>query len=190
MLLLPSLQNWRSFGKDITWISNKYRQDLTAELRLSELAEEKDDLSDYISHNHGILSAISLLSGFLFSAIAVLVSIFPSLNSFQAQIVLLGLTGAFDLALYTLMDCIVMDSYYVRKLPPFTKHLRSFNLRLMLMFYVFGAMTVFLFVLWNLFYLTLVSGVMWGIVVGVSYFSIVKPFSKYRNQKISNSSKQ
>ncbi len=154
------------------------------------MSKEKNDLSDYMSHNHGILSAISLLSGFLFSAIAVLVSIFPSLNPFQAQIVLLGLTAVFDLSLYTLMDCIVMDSYYVKRLPPFTKHLRSFNFRLMMVFYTFGATNVLLFFLWNLFYLASITTAMWVTVVVVSYFSIVKPFTKHRDPERNDSPKQ
>ncbi len=151
-------------------------------------ADEKG-FPDYLSHNGGILSVISLLCGFLFSAIAILVSNFPNLNSFQAQIVLLALTTIFDLSLYTLVDCLVMGIYFCAKVPPLTKHLRSFNSRLLLVFYSFGVSTVFLFFLWNLFYLALASATMWAVVVAFSYFSIVKPFNKFRNQQTSSDQK-
>ncbi len=55
-----------------------------------------------------------------------------------------------------------------------TKHLKSFNLRLIVMFYFFGLTTVFLFLLWSLFYLVLGSAVMWAVVVAFSYFNIIK----------------
>lgn len=147
------------------------------------MSTDDNGFPDYLTHNRGILSAISLLCGFLFSVIALLVSNYPYLNSFQAQIVLLGLTAIFDLSLYTLMDCLVMGIYFCGRIPPTTKHLRSFNFRLMLVFYFFGVATVLLFLLWNLFYLALASAVMWAVVVASSYISIVKPFNQYRSQK-------
>jgi len=147
------------------------------------MAEDENNLSDYISHNGSILGAISLICGFLFTVIALLVSNFQSFNSLQAQSVLFGLTAIFDLSLYTLVDCLVMGIYFCRNIPPLTKNLKSFNLRLMLMFYFFGITTVILFLLWNLFYLAVVSALMWAIVVIFSYFNIIKPFYEYRKQK-------
>ncbi len=142
-----------------------------------------NDFPDYLSHNRGILSVISLICGFLLSVIALVVTLFPSLDSFQAQIVLLGLTAIFDLSLYTLMECLVMGIYFIKKVPPITKRLRSFNIRLMLMFYLFGVSTVLLFLLWNLYCTALASGIMWAIVVAYSYTSIVMPFNNYRKQE-------
>lgn len=147
------------------------------------MVEDENDFPDYLSHNGSILGAISLLCGFLFTVIALLVSNFQSFNSLQAQIVLFGLTAIFDLSLCNLVDCLVLGIYFCRSIPPLTKHLKSFNLRLMLMFYFFGITTVILFPLWNLFYLALASAFMWTAVVTFSYFNIVKPFNEYRNQK-------
>ena len=147
------------------------------------MSEDDNDFPDYLSHNGWILGSISLICGFLFSVIALLVSNFPSFNSLHAQIVLFGLTAVFDLSLYNMVDCLVRGIYFCRRVPPLTKHLRSFNIRLLLMFYFFGVTTVFLFLLWSLFYLALASAIMWAIVIAFSYFKIIKPFNKYRDQK-------
>jgi hypothetical protein len=153
------------------------------------MSEAENDFPDYLSHNGSILSSISLLCGFLFSVIAMLVSNIQNFNWFHVQIVLLVLTAAFDLSLYNLMDCLVRGIYFCRQVPRLTKHLHSFNLRLLLMFYFFGATTVFLFLLSSLIYLALSSAIMWGVVVVFSYSNIVNPFNKYRNQDLCSTSK-
>jgi hypothetical protein len=142
--------------------------------RLAETRTE-EDYEDYFSHNRTIVGVLSLFCGFLFTSITILLNALVNPSEILAQTTILFLTIIFYLSLYTLIDNLEMGFHYIKKIPILTGRVAPF-FRLLVIFYLFGAATVMLFLLFGLFYLSLVCGMLWIIIVAISFRSIVKPF--------------
>jgi len=69
------------------------------------------------------------------------------------------------------------DSLVARSFPEEVRKLLTRS-DLLLIFYLFGAATVLMFLLFNLFYLSLISGVTWAMIVILSLMTTVKRFYK------------
>lgn len=81
------------------------------------------------------------------------------------------------MSLYVLLDNLEMRFHYIEEIPPLTLKIRPF-FSLLVIFYLFGAATVLMFLLFGLFYLSLVSGVIWTVIVILSLGSTAKRFYK------------
>ena len=111
---------------------------------------------------------LSLFSGFTFSAITLLLDQLPDPSSLISQITLFLLVVLFDLCLFLLawQTIIVIGTWNVRKAPARAKwELSFFNLLLIIVFILWGWSIVLMFLLQNLHYLALVSGVLWVAVI-------------------------
>ncbi len=111
---------------------------------------------------------LSLFSGFTFSAITVLLFYRPDPSSLISQITLFFLVVLFDLCLFLLawQTVIVIGTWNVSNAPTRSKwELSVFNLLLMIVFILWGWSVVLMFLLRNLHYLALVSGVLWMAVI-------------------------
>ena len=114
---------------------------------------------------------LSLFAGFTFSAITLLLYPLPDTSSFISQIILFFLVVLFDLCLFLLawQTIIMIGTWNVRKPPAHaTWELSVFNLLLMVVFILWGWSVVLMFLLRNLQYLALVSGVLWVAVIVIS----------------------
>lgn len=147
------------------------------------MSTDDEDYSDYRAHNASIISALSLFCGFQFTAITLLINALPNREQPLAQVTLFFLTVLFNLSISTLVDTLVTGIYYVRNVPPFTRRIRFYNMRLMLIFYLFGIAIVLMFLLWSLFVLALASAITWALVVILNYIYTVKPFNEYRRKQ-------
>jgi hypothetical protein len=90
---------------------------------------------------------------------------------------ILFITILFYLSLYVLLDNLEMRFHYIEDIPPMTLKVRPF-FNLLLIFYLFGTATVLMFLLSGLLYLTLVSGLIWTVIVILSLGTTVKRFYK------------
>jgi hypothetical protein len=111
---------------------------------------------------------LSLLTGFTFTAITLLLNQLRDTNSLVAQLTLLFLTTIFNLFLFLLQwqIIIVIGVYYLRNPPPrYLWELSVFNLLMVGTSSLWGISLVLIFLLWNWVYLALVSGVMWTLVL-------------------------
>ena len=81
----------------------------------------------------------------------------------------------FQVTLFVLLDNLEMGFHYIKKIPPMTLKVRPF-FNLLVIFYLFGVSTVLMLLLFDLFYLSLISGVFWAIVVILSLATTVRRF--------------
>jgi hypothetical protein len=139
------------------------------------MADNKNPYSDYFDHNRTIVGVLSLFSGFLFTSITILLNQLQNKNEMLPQATLLFLTILFYIALYVLLDNLEMGFHYIKDIPPMTLKVRPF-FNLLVIFYLFGAATVLMFLLFGLFYLSLLSGVIWVFVILLSLMTTVRRF--------------
>lgn len=139
------------------------------------MAEKENPYSDYFDHNRTIVGVLSLFSGFLFTAITILLNQLQNRNEMLPQATLLFLTVVFYIALYVLLDNLEMGFHYIKDIPLMTLKVRPF-FNLLVIFYLFGAATVLMFSLFDLFYLSLLSGVIWVFVILLSLMTTVRRF--------------
>ncbi len=94
-----------------------------------------------------------------------------------AQATLLFLTLIFYFSLYVLLDNLEMAFHYIKNIPPLTLKVKPF-FYLLLIFYFFGTSTVLMFLLYDLLYLSVISAVIWTLIILVSINSTVRRFYK------------
>ena len=141
------------------------------------MSEDMDSYSDYFTHNGIIVGVLSLFCGFLFTSIAILLTMLQNRGGILGQATILFLTLVFYFSLFVLLDNLEMAFHYIKNIPPMTLKIRPF-FNLLLIFYLFGTSTVFMFLLFDLLYLAVVSGIVWAIIVTISINSTVKRFYK------------
>jgi len=139
--------------------------------------------SDYFDHNRTIVSVLSLFAGFLFTSITILLNGLQNKTELLSQGTILFLTFLFYITLYVLLDNLEMGFHYIKDIPPMTLKIRPF-FNLLVIFYLFGAGTVLMFLLFGLSNLSVISGVTWLIIVILSLATTVRRFfqqAKARN---------
>ena len=131
--------------------------------------ENEEEYTEYVKCISGSrVTMLSLLSGFTFSAITVLLFYLSDSSSFISQLTLFFLVVLFDLCLFLLawQTIIVIGTWNVRKAPAHSKwELSVFNLLLILVFILWGWSVVLIFLLRNLDFLALISGIIWIVVI-------------------------
>jgi hypothetical protein len=145
--------------------------------RGKQVSEKKSSYSEYFDHNGVIVGVLSLFCGFLFTSITILLTSLQNKESFPAQATILFLTLIFYFSLYVLLDNLEMAFHYIEDIPPMTLKVRPF-FNLLLIFYLFGTSTILMFLLFNVLFLTVISAVIWVLVVIASISSTVNRFYK------------
>jgi hypothetical protein len=139
------------------------------------MADNGNPYSDYFDHNRTIVSVLSLFAGFLFTSITILLGGLQNKTEVLPQATILFLTFLFYVTLYVLLDNLEMGFHYIKDIPSMTLKVRPF-FNLLVIFYLFGAGNVLMFLLFGLFNLSLISGVTWIIVVILSLATTVRRF--------------
>jgi hypothetical protein len=133
------------------------------------VSENGEKYTEYVKTLAGSrVTMLSLFSGFTFSTITILLNQLPDPSSLISQLTLFFLVVLFDLCLFLLawQTLIVLGTYNVRNAPARAKwELTVFNLLLTVVFILWGWSVVLMFLLRNLYYLALVSGVLWVAVI-------------------------
>jgi hypothetical protein len=138
------------------------------------MPKNEEEYTSYFEHNKTIAQVLSLFAGFIFTSITLLLTRIDTHDVF-AQATLLFLTILFDITLFVLINNLEMPFEYIKNIPTMTLKVRPF-FYLLLIFYLFGATTVMMFLLYQLFYLSIISGMLWSIIVLVSILSTGKRF--------------
>ncbi len=120
---------------------------------------------------------LSLFCGFLFTSITILLTSLQDKEIILAQATILFLTLIFYFSLYVLLDNLEMAFHYIKNIPPLTLKVKPF-FYLLLIFYFFGTSTVLMFLLYDLLYLSVISAVIWTLIILVSINSTVRRFYK------------
>ena len=136
------------------------------------MTESEEEYTEYVKCVAGSrVTMLSLFSGFTFSAITVILFYLSDPSSLIAQFTLFFLVVLFDLCLFLLawQTVIMIGMWNVHKPPSRSKwELSVYNLLLMIVFILWGWSVVLMFLLRNLHYLALVSGVVWVAVIVIA----------------------
>ncbi len=141
-----------------------------------EMTEKRQTYAEYVKDVSGVrVTILSLLSGFTFTTVNILLNQLPDPSSTMSNITLLFLTIIFDLLLFLLgwQLTIVIGLYDVRDPPPHERwELTAFNVILLVVFGMWGTSLVLIYLLWNLYTLAIVSGVVWVFLSIVSCYIV------------------
>ena len=146
------------------------------------MADNGNPYKEYFDHNKTIASVLSLFAGFLFTSMSILLNGLQNKVELLPQATILFLAVLFYLTLYTLLDNLEMGFHYIKDIPPLTMKVRPF-FNLLLIFYLFGTATVLIFLLFGLFNLSLISGLIWAVIVIFSLFTTVKRFIQQSTER-------
>jgi drug/metabolite transporter (DMT)-like permease len=138
------------------------------------MTQKPQTYAEYVNNLSSVrVTMLSLLSGFTFTTITILINQLPDPNSTMSNIALLFLTIIFDLLLFLLgwQIYIVIGLYDVRDPPPHSRwELSAFNGVLLLVFYMWGASPALIYLIKNLYTLATVSGAVWTIFIIISLY--------------------
>jgi len=145
-------------------------------------ADEKD-YSDYIKHMSSFSSVISVFAGFIFTVLTLLITLLPNPSSIKAQVAFFFLAVLFDLSIFLIAWNTVNNVYLCRNVPPRTKGLATFNWLSLVSFGLSGVAVVLVFLLSDLIYLALASGIVWILFIIAIYLFTWKPLKEYRKTR-------
>jgi hypothetical protein len=131
------------------------------------ISENEKDYSDYFQVTANTLNVLVLLSGFTFTAITILLSQYPVLGSLTMQFILFFLASLFFFFMFLMAWFNSMLMKLCRNRPPVTREVVTFNHLLMSSFHLLQLVVVLMFLIWNLIYLALASGVVLALFVFV-----------------------
>ena len=129
-----------------------------------------------------ICSTISVFSGFLFTAITILITWLPDPTEIEAQFTLFFLATSFYLNVYLLVWNTMLGARYCGSLPPVTKGMQLFNTGFTFGIFLIGYTITLMFLIRHLVYLALISGALWTIMNISTYFTIAKPHFEFRRK--------
>jgi hypothetical protein len=145
-----------------------------AHLEVIALSENEKDYSDYLQIGANTINILVLLSGFTFTGITILLSQFPILDSLTAQFVLFFLASLFFLFMLMLGMANTMFMRACRNLPPVTRDVVRFNRLTWVSWTLLQLAVVLMFLIWNLIYLSLATGIMLAMFIIVNISTMLK----------------
>ena len=140
------------------------------------MTTNEKDYSDYIKHLSNLNSVGSLLAGFTFTTLTLLITRLPDPSSIMSQLVLFFIAVLFYLFIFLVGWNANTIIYFCRNVPPKTKQLSIFNLLTVMSYILLGVTVILMFLLWNLIYLALASGIVWALLVISFFIFVLKPF--------------
>jgi len=143
------------------------------------MTTDEEDYSDYIKHMSNISSSGYILAGFTLTTLTLLMALLPDPSQITVQITLFVLACLFDAYMFFAGWSSFNLIYFCRRVPPSTRQLNIFNYLGVVGFSMLGGTIVMIFLLSNLTYLTLASGVIWILFIIATYTILWKPFKKF-----------
>jgi hypothetical protein len=139
------------------------------------MREDEEKYRSYFEHNKTIAQVLSLFAGFIFTSITLLLTQLHDTSDAFAQTTLLFLTILFYITLFVLINNLEMPFEYIKNIPMMTLKVRPFFF-LLVIFYLFGMTTVMMFLLYHFLYLSIISGILWIIIVFLNILSTGRRF--------------
>jgi len=140
---------------------------------------KEEDYSSYLAYESMTVQVLALLCGFTFTAITILVTQLPNLNQIISQVTLFFLAFMFYVFEFLLFFIMFYLSYCIQSVPPEARGRRTVGWLWFLSSTLWGIAIVLLFLLWNLTYLFLAAGVMYGVFTLLTIIFIWKPFLEF-----------
>jgi len=146
------------------------------------VARDEEDYSDYSRHINTTINGLTLISGFAFTAITLLLTRLDQPSSLPSQLVLLFLVILFGLNSLVAQHLGVETLYYCRKVPPQTRKVAVRTALMFLSFVLFGLAIPLMFFLFDLVYLSIVAAVIWLFVILADLVFVYRPLWEYRKK--------
>jgi len=138
------------------------------------ISETAKDYSDYYQVAANTVNMLALLSGFTFTGITILLSLYPVLGNLAVQFLLFFLAFLFFLFMFLMGWFNTHLMRLARNRPPVTRQVVIFNHMVMLSYQLIQFAVVLMFFVWDLIYLGLASGILLALFVFVqvrNYFT-------------------
>ena len=146
------------------------------------MPEVRKNRSDFISHLSSLGSMYTLICGFTFTTITLLVTTLPNATEMRVQAVLFFLTIVFDLFVYLIQWNNAEDVRYCSYVPPMTRRMDICSALTTLGLVLWGFSIPAMFLLWSLDALALVTALIWIVLIPTTYFTVSKPYLDYRKR--------
>ena len=147
------------------------------------MTTDETDYSDYIKHMSSFNSEFTFIAGFTFTTLTLLITLLPDPSSIMAQLTFFFLAILFDLLIFLVSWNTINNIYFCRNVPPLTKRLAMFNWLLFLCFNLSGVAIILVFLLSDLIYLAIASGIVWALSVIANFIFTYKPLLEFRETR-------
>ena len=147
------------------------------------ITQDKEDYSDYSRHITTVMTEMTVINGFIFTAIISLLTKLEQPSMLYSQLLFLLLAILFDLNGLLIQRLTVETLYFCRKLPPQT---RKVTIRVALMFVIaslFGFAIPLMFLIFDLVTLASVSAIIWLFGIAAYLALIFKPLKEFRKRR-------
>jgi len=147
------------------------------------ITRDKEDYSDYSRHITTVMTEMTVINGFIFTAIISLLTKLEQPSMLYSQLLFLLLAILFDLNGLLIQHLTVETLYFCRKLPPQT---RKVTIRVALMFVIaslFGFAIPLMFLIFDLVTLASVSAIIWLFGIAAYLALIFKPLKEFRKKR-------
>jgi predicted membrane channel-forming protein YqfA (hemolysin III family) len=149
------------------------------------VGHDEEDYSDYSRHINTSINGLTLIMGFTFTAITLLLTRLDNPSSLGSQLMLLLLVIIFYLDAFIVEHLSVETLYYCKKVPPRTQKIAVRTALIVLSSALFGLAVPFMFLLFDLAYLSVVTGIIWFSGLLAQLVIIFKPLQEYRRKNVS-----
>jgi len=124
----------------------------------------------------------TLICGFTFTTITLLVTTLPNATEMRVQAVLFFLTMVFDLFVYLIQWNNAEYVQYCSYVPPMDTRMNICSVLSTFGLVLWGLSIPAMFLLWNLDALALVTAVIWIVLVPITYFTVARRFLDFRKK--------
>ena len=146
------------------------------------MTHDEEDYSDYSRHINTSINGLTLITGFTFTAITLLLTRLGNPSSLSSQLLLLFLVILFYLDSSLAEHLGVETLYYCKRVPPQTQKIAVRTTLMMISSALFGLAIPFMFFLFDLVYLSIVTFIIWFSTVLVVWIFVYKPLREYRKK--------
>ena len=144
------------------------------------MSENEENYSAYMSYIETNSSTYSLINGFVFTAITILLTLLPDPSRVGTQITLFSLAVLFNLIGFTLHNNERILAYCVKVAPKLPEGYRS-NIVSKLghsVYYLFTGILVLMYLAWGLIYLAIATAIISVFFLSLGYV-LSKPFAEH-----------
>jgi hypothetical protein len=146
------------------------------------MTHDEEDYSDYSRHINTSINGLTLITGFTFTAITLLLTRLGNPSSLSSQLMLLFLAILFYLDA-SLAEHLGVETFYCcKRVPPQTRKIAVRTTLMTISSSLFGLFIPFMFFLFDLVYLSIVTFIIWFSTVLIVWFFVYKPLREYRKK--------
>ena len=150
---------------------------------MTAFSENEKDYSDYFQVTANTVNILVLLSGFTFTGITILLSQYTVLGSLTVQFILFFLASLFFFFMFLLTWFNANLLRLCRNRPPVTTEIAGLNRLIVLGYSLLQLAVVLMFLVWNLLYLSLASGVVLAMFVIVEIRGMIRMGMLHTNEE-------